>query len=216
MVLVYKIDCNTDYSFAVLILVMFSLAVFSLSVGVTAGVSLGDGLWRTFGHQTALPLTASEAQSAGWVNVTDCNPDLGILYAQAASGVSEKHPLGLYFNAAGQVAGVQATVYGTSRKVGNAAPDNIVKEGFWKEDGDETWHMDVSFRPPSEMCSSSKSDNLNGDRVVINQDTIKHSVPLTAGEAQDGDWTQGSCMSVRNSVSFKVRCINAFLLLLLL
>jgi hypothetical protein len=175
---------------------MLSLAVFSLGLSVTAGISLGDGLWRTFGHQTGLPLTVSEAKSAGWVNVTSCDPNLGILYAQDASGVSEKHPLGLYFTAAGQVAGVQTTIYGSNRQVGAAAPANIVSKGYWKADDDEKWHMDVSFRAPSEMCSSSASKDLNGDRVVINQDTIKHSIPLTAGAAQGADWTQGSCMSV--------------------
>ena len=33
-----------------------------------------------------------------------------------------------------------------------------------------------------------------GDRVVINQDTIKRSIPLTAKEAEEEKWTVGSCM----------------------
>ncbi len=176
---------------------MLSLSAVSLAtLGVASAASLGDGLWRTFGHQTALPITAADAQKDGWVNITSCDPDLGILYAQAASGVSEKHPLGLYFTAMGQVAGVQATIYGDNRKVGPAAPDNLVEKGYWKKDGEETWHMDVSFRAPDEMCSTSSSSNINGDRVVINQNTLKQSIPLTAGEAQAKKWTQGSCMSV--------------------
>lgn len=175
---------------------MFAIAVYSLGLGVAVSTSLGDGLWRTFGHQTGLPLTATEARNDGWLNVTGCDPNLGILYAQSADGVSEKHPLGLYFTAAGQVAGVQTTIYGSNKKVGDAAPANLVNMGYWKKDENDAWHIDISFRSPDEMCSSSPSSNLNGDRVVINQDTIKHSIPLTAGEAQAADWTQGSCMSV--------------------
>ncbi len=158
---------------------------------------LGDGLWRTFAHQTALPLTAAAATADNWVAVTSCNPNLGILYAQDKEGPSEKHPLGLYFNAAGQLSGVQTTVFGTDKKAGPAAQQNLVDLGYWKPtaNANETWHMDVSFRAPASMCATTGDTFLTGDRVVINQDTIKQSIPLTAQQARDELWTAGSCMA---------------------
>jgi hypothetical protein len=60
---------------------------------------------RTFGHQTALPLTSQEAVAAKWVAVSNCENNLGILYAQDKSGPSDKHPLGLRFTASGKIAG---------------------------------------------------------------------------------------------------------------
>lgn len=57
--------------------------------------------------------------------------------------------------------------------------------------------MDVSFRSPEDMCSkTSRSEELIGDRVVINQDTIKHNIPLTASSAMQDNWTCGSCIEV--------------------
>lgn len=57
--------------------------------------------------------------------------------------------------------------------------------------------MDVSFRAPEDMCSTtSRSEEVMGDRVVINQDTIRQSIPLTVKEAVEQKWTPGSCMAV--------------------
>lgn len=158
---------------------------------------LGDGLWRTFGHQTALPLTTKEALDERWVAVSGCEPDLGILYAQDKSGPSEKHPLGLRFTSSGKIAGVQATVFGSNR-FGDAAQLNLIEKGYWKQTANatKTWHMDISFRSSEEMCSqTSKSEDLLGDRVVINQDTIKQEIPLTVKDAVSQNWTPGSCMA---------------------
>jgi hypothetical protein len=70
----------------------------------TSATTLGDGLWRTFGHQTALPLSSADAEQADWTAVTGvCEESLGVLYARDKAGPTEKHPLGLRFNAAGQV-----------------------------------------------------------------------------------------------------------------
>jgi len=164
--------------------------------GVMSSISLGDGLWRTFGHQTALPTTAEEAESQGWVAISGCDNYLGILYTQDNSGPTEEHPLGLRYTASGAVAGVQATIFGSS-KFGNAAPDNLVELGYWKvNNGTESWRMDISFRSSSDMCSDGVPSSLLGDRVVINQDTIAQSIPLTAKDAQERLWTPGSCMTV--------------------
>jgi hypothetical protein len=169
--------------------------IFSVFWVNLVSADLGDGLWRTFEHQTALPLSAASAEEQSWVKVSECDNNLGVLFARDDNGPSEKHPLGLRFTSSGLLAGVQTTIYG-SNKQGPAAPDNLVKLGFWKKtNATETWVMDVSFRAPSEMCSSSSSANLIGDRVVINQDTIKYSIPLTVEEAVKNSWTSGSCMS---------------------
>ena len=98
----------------------------------------------------------------------------------------------------GQIAGAQITVYGSDKKVGDAAPTNLVEKGFWKtnKDQEKTWHMDVSFRAPDEMCTDEKLlSGSVGDRLIINQDTIKHNIPLLAGTAQEDKWSQGSCMA---------------------
>lgn len=174
-----------------------SALVLSLAVAAEAASGLGDGLWRTFGHQTGLPLTAEDAIQQKWVAVSKCEADLGVLYAQEKSGPSEKHPLGLRYTAAGQIAGVQATVFG-SNQFGDAAQKNLIDKGYWKANANatKTWRMDVSFRASEDMCSStSRSEELIGDRVVINQDTIKQSIPLTVKDAVAEQWSAGSCMS---------------------
>lgn len=61
---------------------------------------------RTFGHQTELPITTSEAIAQKWVAVSNCEADLGILYTKDKSGPTEKHPLGLRFTASGKIAGI--------------------------------------------------------------------------------------------------------------
>jgi hypothetical protein len=45
------------------------------------------------------------------------------------------------------------------------------------------------------MCSAKGGIESVGDRVVINQDTIRVGLPLTAQSARDGKWTPGSCMA---------------------
>jgi len=174
---------------------MFQYFVISSLLAGCASASLGDGLWRTFVHQTKLPLTSEDAENQGWVPVSSCDSDLGILYAQDKSGPSEKHPLGLRFTSGGQVAGVQTTVFG-SNKQGNAAPQHLVDLGYWRAtNATETWSIDVSFRDSALMCDGSTSADLTGDRVVINQDTLKQSIPLSAKQAQSEKWTAGSCMA---------------------
>lgn len=111
------------------------------------------------------------------------------------TGLSEKHPLGLRYTKSGVIAGVRTEIYG-SNKYGPAAPKHLVDLGYWKStNSTETWVMDISFRSEEVMCSSKSSSDLIGDRVVINQDTIKQSIPLTAAEAQRNSWTPGSCMA---------------------
>lgn len=94
--------------------------------------------------------------------------------------------------------GVQATVSG-SNKFGDSAQKNLIDLGFWKvtKNVTKTWHMDVSFRAPEAICNAkAQNTELIGDRVVINQNTIKHSIPLTSTQAVNENWTRGSCITV--------------------
>jgi hypothetical protein len=197
---VAKILLNTSEMLATAATFVLSISVLEATTTFDspgASVGLGDGLWRTFGHQTALPLTVDEALAQKWNAISKCEPDLGILYTQDRNGPSEAHPLGLRFTASGKIAGVQATVFG-SNKFGDAAQKNLINKGYWKPTANatKTWHIDVSFRAPEDMCSmTTRSEELLGDRVVINQDSIKQKIPLTAKEAVAQNWTPGSCMA---------------------
>lgn len=176
---------------------IYGTALLLSLAAITDAADLGDGLWRTFGHQTELPVTSAKAIADKWVAVSSCDQNLGVLYTKDKSGPTEKHPLGLRFTASGQLAGVQATVFGSNR-FGDAAQKNLIDRGFWKPTANatKTWHMDVSFRAPELMCSTATTaDELVGDRVVINQDTIKRSIPLTVKQAVAESWTAGSCMA---------------------
>jgi hypothetical protein len=181
------------------LIVLFSV----LLVSVLCAENIGDSLTETFGHEKSLPLTVTDAIAGGWVPVGsgECNKNLGILYSRGksgSSGASEDHPLALYYTAAGQIAGMQTTVFGSSKDSGNAASDQLVKQGYWKPSttANATWSIDVSFREPSLMCSGSSSDLTVGDRVIINQDTISVVIPLTAGDATARSFTAGSCIKV--------------------
>jgi hypothetical protein len=166
-------------------------------MNVTSGHSIGNSLIRTYAHGTQLPLIAADAVADGWLKAENCNEHLGFLYTNQGDAPSEEHPLGLYFTATGKLAGVQVTIYGENKDVGDAAQPALVEKGFWKvNDGmEKTWHMDVSFRSPAEMCGDTSSDEILGDRLVVNQDTISYALPTVAGEARSNNWTEGSCFN---------------------
>ena len=123
---------------------------------------LGDGLWTLDVHY---PSTVTEAISSGWVAVTDCRPGLGRLYAKDITGPTSTHPLALSYTEYGQLTGVHVSVYG-SNNVGNAAPDNLVKEGYWRKSEFDTsaWAMDVTFRSFEDACSSTSLDYALGEK----------------------------------------------------
>ena len=76
-----------------------------------------------------------------------------------------------------------------------SAPDNLVEKGFWIPVGSSEWMLSASFRGIENMCNSTyKADEVLGDRLVINQQSINYTIPLTAAEAQCSQWTPGSCM----------------------
>lgn len=144
-----------------------------------------------------------EAVASGWMAVSGCQAGLGILYSQEITGPSPTSPLALRFTEYGQVAGVQVSVFG-SNSIGNAAQDRLVEEGFWRVSAfnasGSAWVIDVSFRDEDDMCSDEALDEPIGDRLVINQDSIAWSVPVTRDGAEADMFTSGSCMDVRHFV----------------
>lgn len=179
---------------AVLVLVVVCAAVSA----VNAQEGIGNGLWRTFGFEVALPVNISEASAAGWYKVGGCDENQGIVFAQTDTGASEVHPLELMFTSGGQIAGARVTIYGSSdtSSIGNAAQPQLIQEGFWIPVAGEskTWYMTVSFRAPETMCSGEIYSDMMGDRLVINQGTIDWNIPLSAQAANDQGFVPGACM----------------------
>jgi len=153
------------------------------------GMDIGDRLARTFLLYHALPVTAASATSSGWVSMgPTCDPLLG--YAFASDGApSLGNPIIMYYTAAGQVAGVGIVHYGE-------APLASQKD-FWRpmNSSAKNFIMNIHFRAPSVLCSSTPQRELIGNQVVINQDSINFNVPLTDVEAVNAKWAQGNCIS---------------------
>jgi len=116
-----------------------------------------------------------------------------------ARGPTKDHPLTLFFTSAGQIAGVGVTVWGTSWTswVGAAAQPQLIQDGFWRTVSGTTdaWHIFVSFRSADLMCSGKTGAEAVGDRLVINQDTIKVSIPIVQADAVKAGYTPGSCIN---------------------
>ena len=66
------------------------------SATYTDSSGIGNGFWRTFGFEVALPVNASEALASGdWYEMASCDDNQGIRYAQTKTGASQVHPLEL-------------------------------------------------------------------------------------------------------------------------
>ena len=91
--------------------VVLQLIALCLVSQIVCQSGIGDGLWRTFnlalvGLAPSLPLTSEEADSQGWKVVnSECDPNLGIQYAQNGATPQKNTPLTIYYTASGQVAG---------------------------------------------------------------------------------------------------------------
>jgi len=166
-----------------------------------SATSLGDELQHTFKNPEHMPLTAQDALDDGWhADHDDCHPDLGVLLHPPNYG--RENPLAAYFTPAGQIAGLKLTIWGSSGSFktdkfkGPAALGNMVKQGYYIPVKGEahTWEISVSFRSPSEVCSTDESKMPIGNQVVINQHTIKKSIPMTSAEAAKVGFGAGSCM----------------------
>ena len=164
---------------------------------VASSTSLGDGLWRSAnlalkGTAPALPLTMNDAEAQNWKLMnTTCDPQKGYRYAFNSNLPSASTPMTLYYTAAGQLAGVATELYGLG-----SAPQHLVDLGFWVPVGTsgKQWTMSVSFRAPSVMCSKNMTDEVLGDRLIVNQGTLNRVIPTTVSEATAQKWTVGSCV----------------------
>jgi len=164
------------------------LAFLFVLIIAASSVSIGDRLFRTYTDYVPLPTTIVAAVAAGWNTTGLCDPDLGVAYNFKDFGPTVDAPMTLYFTQAGQAAGVGVDVYGD-------LPANLIGLGFWESVDDAQYHITVSFRDPSEMCSSMPSSNILGDRLIINADGIGFEIPTTESGAIGGNWHKGSCFS---------------------
>eukprot|EP00656_Telonema_subtile_P030967 TRINITY_DN3392_c0_g1_i3.p1 TRINITY_DN3392_c0_g1~~TRINITY_DN3392_c0_g1_i3.p1 ORF type:complete len:433 (+),score=92.46 TRINITY_DN3392_c0_g1_i3:36-1334(+) len=118
-----------------------------------------------------------------------CDPKLGYLW-EPTGGASLTKPLSLYYTSGGQIAGLRLDIWGA-----DAAQGLQIANGYYIKDGTDHWHLSMSFRAVSEMCSGATSSETVGDRLIINQDTIAKSVPMTSSEALAANFMPGSCMT---------------------
>jgi hypothetical protein len=118
----------------------------------------------------------------------ECDPQLGYLWT-APGGPSLARPLSLYYNQAGQIAGLRVDIFGAS-----AAQGRMIEDGYYISAGSDHWFLSVSFRSPEEMCTEQMSSEQIGDRLVVNQDSIAKSIPMTSSEAEAEGFMPGSCM----------------------
>eukprot|EP01123_Difflugia_compressa_P011928 TRINITY_DN493_c0_g3_i1.p1 TRINITY_DN493_c0_g3~~TRINITY_DN493_c0_g3_i1.p1 ORF type:complete len:279 (-),score=41.02 TRINITY_DN493_c0_g3_i1:84-920(-) len=165
------------------VVVLFTL------VAVATSISIGDRLVRTYTKYVTLPTTIGDAVNQGWQTAGDCDTNLGVAYNYQSNGPQVDSPLTIYFTGAGQVAGVGIEVYGS-------LPDNLISFGAWQEvvQGQQ-YHLSVSFRSSGAMCSTSPSTYPLGDRLVVNADTLKFSLPTTSADADSANWFRGSCFA---------------------
>jgi hypothetical protein len=156
-------------------------------------VSIGDQLHRDYGEYYTLPITTAQTAKMTWqvANAT-CDPNLGILYSYDGANIGTEYPLGLYFTAGGQVAGVGVIV------VGPGLPQQLIDAGYYVpyDLHNNLYFISVTFRDAGIMCSGDIDQNYPlGDRLIINAGGLAQEVPTTEQEAIDGQWTRGSCFS---------------------
>jgi hypothetical protein len=125
----------------------------------------------------------------GYAPSAACDPQLGYLWSPSG-GPSLSKPLSFYYNKAGQIAGLRVDVFGEG-----AAQGKMIDNGYYTPAGDNHWYLSVSFRPAEAMCTDDESSEPIGDRLVINQDSIAESIPMTAAGAKAAGFMPGSCMT---------------------
>jgi len=156
--------------------------IFLCSVDCYNGI--GDRLLRTYFAWESLPITMQDAVTQGWENYSTCLDNRGIAFSYGAS-LDHENPITLYYTSAGQIAGVSLSVFGAS------IPSSL--SGYWEDqDGHNT--LTVSFRNQSVMCTGLTENAPIGFQAVINQGGVNVAIPLTDTQAEDENWTNGSCI----------------------
>eukprot|EP01092_Planopodium_desertum_P008742 TRINITY_DN371_c0_g1_i1.p1 TRINITY_DN371_c0_g1~~TRINITY_DN371_c0_g1_i1.p1 ORF type:complete len:288 (+),score=57.19 TRINITY_DN371_c0_g1_i1:40-903(+) len=158
-----------------------------LAHGQITNLSLGDRLLRDYTVYDALPINTTAAIASGWqLSDSTCDPNLGLAYTYSGAYASQDYPLTLYFTSAGQIAGMGINIYG-------AVKQNLIDKGFFQPIDTNIYFMSVSFRNTTEMCSTSRSVNALGDRLIVNADTISYQLPVLESDAANLNWTKGAC-----------------------
>jgi hypothetical protein len=174
-------------------------AVLCLAFNQIVSGELGSGLWRTYTKNVVMPTTASDATSMGWAtaDASDCVDGLGIKWGQNSDGQpSQSKPIVLYYTPNGQLSAIGTVAYG-------AFNGTVVDEGYWEKIGDEEYFISVTTRDPSVVCDASYSDdNLIGDRVLINANSLGRSIPLTQSDAISQNYETGACFASMGTHSF--------------
>jgi len=170
---------------------MSKLNIFTVALSALFAFALGQGigtqLSRTALLYYNLPLTASDAISAGWYNATSCDPNIGIAYTQNQDGPSKGYPITLFFSESGQISGMGMTHYGQP-------VDGVTQ--YWVPDSNGNAFMSVSFRDPSAgVCTPNNPlPETLGTQVVINQGAVNFALPLNNQAAAQAQWTAGGCI----------------------
>jgi len=150
------------------------------------GSNFGDRLLRSFLVFANQPLTASDAQSQGYVEFTDGCSQFGHGYTKGSSGPSHGDSAILYFTEGGQLAGFGSRMFGS-------APDALIEQGYWMptDVDEESYDLILQTRDSSMICSGDTDSNLLGDRLVINGIM---DIPLSMPSAQLAGWVEGNCI----------------------
>jgi len=149
--------------------------------------SIGDRIQRDYGIYANVPTTVADASAQGWSALGPCEPNLGIPYAQSASGPERHKPIVMYFTPAGQAAGAGVVIFAGTPET------SLINQGWFQQLSNGNYYISVTFRNASSVCSNSPSEYPLGDRLIVNADTIAHYLPTTEKEAVQGQWTKGSC-----------------------
>jgi len=169
------------------ILLFLTILYVVVNQGIAQSYSgIGDRLLRTAIIYSALPLSTDEATQDGWSQIDGfCDPNLGIAYAVNGE-YGKTNPVIVYFTSAGQITGIAVVHYG------DPAPG---LGDYWLPQPDGTYFINVSFRPSYDPCSGQLYDETLGSMLLINQNGINKSVPLTSDDAAAQSYTQGACLS---------------------
>jgi len=176
---------------------MRSVAIIVSLLGFLAAANAGAGIGSTLVNnafsKTVLPLSARDASSKGWKNMSSsCYWGRGMPMAMSAKGPTGTYPIILYFNPGGQLNGYSLRMY---------HPLSSVNRPFWDAPstlGDcagepQCYDLVVMFREASKSCVRTNFAETLGDRVVVGT-SQKMTLPLTGTDAKSKGWVQGNCI----------------------
>jgi hypothetical protein len=136
--------------------------------------SIGDRVVLIPDVFVEIPLTVSDAESAGWTTDGSCEDQMGIHGMQEGGGV--QYPMEVLYNDAEAIAGIEFVSEGPQ-----TTPP-------WEE-MDGMYSIHVYFQDPADICSGKNapfSDSI-GDTLIVTFDVF-NALPLTYQEAESEGW----------------------------